>query len=125
MNKRPAMILAGGLAAALLAGAAAISTGLGTGGVASATPRGLQPVVRTSYRTVTVHTPSNSGPAPVRTIVIGSPTSSSGASISGSEGDDAFEAGEDQFENDGLEADGGGSGSSSGGSASGGGGGDD
>lgn len=109
MNKRSAMVLATGLAtglaAALLVGAAGISTGLGAGGVASAAPRDRKPAAPTTHRTMTVHEASTSSPAPFRTGVIGVSSSSPGASMSGSEGEDRFETEGDGFEGNELEGD--------------------
>jgi hypothetical protein len=71
MKKRSAMTIAGGLVAALLTGAVALSLGFSNGGAATTTaaPAQREPRVRTIERTIKVHRKSKHTPAPiVRTI---------------------------------------------------------
>jgi hypothetical protein len=74
MNKKSAMLLAGGLAAALLSGLVALSINMGILSAAG-TPKGpgkltSKPIVRTEVETITHKPKASTGSAPVETVVV-------------------------------------------------------
>jgi len=105
MNKRSAMVLAGGLAAVLLAGSAALSLGLLGARPAAAGGEPPAPRVRTVERTVTIHEQDRSG---ATVYAVAAPA----AGVSEADGDDGAEV-EDEgaevedegFEDEGFEDD--------------------
>ena len=90
MKKRSAIVIAGGLVAALLAGSAALSLGLL--GASSASPAGdrTAPRVRTIERTVTIHKKDKSAAGAI-TFVVAAPTSQSSAAAGDDESGSEFE----------------------------------
>ncbi|MGA9162712.1 MAG: hypothetical protein WB297_17850 [Actinomycetota bacterium] len=105
MKKRFAMVVAGGLVAALLAGSAALSLGLLGASTASAGGDRTAPRIRTVERTVTVHKKKKAPAGAVRYVIAAAPSSSSTGSSNESES---------EFEHE-FEGDEGSSGSGSGG----------
>ena len=84
MNKRSAIALAGGTAAAFVSGVAGYSLSL-TQATAQATPTAEKPIVRTEIRTITIHKKPKAKSAPSgssapATIVIHGSSDSSGSS---------------------------------------------
>jgi hypothetical protein len=131
MNKRSAMVIAAGLVAALVAGAAAISIGLNSPGAAVAAGVRLtkpDPIVKTVKHTVKVHKkakhqagsqvvvvqPSSSGSSSVQSSGSSSvsressPSPEPTQSVSPSHSDDDHEGSHDSHEDDGGYDDGGG-----------------
>jgi hypothetical protein len=99
MNKRSAIIVALGLVAALVVGAAGVTMGM-TGPAASlASTPDPAPKVRTIHRTVTVHRQAT---APAATVLGTVPAASVSAGTQGE--DDGYE--DDGYEDDGYEDDG-------------------
>lgn len=97
MKKRFAMVVAGGLVAALLAGSAALSLGLLGASTASAGGDRTAPRVRTVERTVTIHK-KQKAQAGVRYVIAAAPGASSAAG-SGSESESESEF-EHEFESE-------------------------
>ncbi|HSD48528.1 MAG TPA: hypothetical protein VLE71_01730 [Actinomycetota bacterium] len=94
MKKRFAMVVAGSLVAALLAGSAALSLGLLGASTASAGADRSAPRVRTIERTVTIHK-KQKAQAGVRYVIASAPGASSAAgSESESESEHEFESDE-------------------------------
>jgi hypothetical protein len=110
MNKRSAIVTAGGLAASFVAGVAAVSAnwGLGTpsssvvSATAPTTPKPVKPIVK--HRRIVVHkkAPAPKGPpSPGPTIAVSGPTqtapvvTTSGSHGAGGESDDGAERGGD------------------------------
>lgn len=97
MNKKSAMAIAGGLVAAVLSAAGAISVGLGNRTAAQTPPPpAAKPIVKTIRRTITIHKKAKSSPAPsVVTLAPSAPapapvtTVSSGSLAGGGESDDS------------------------------------
>jgi hypothetical protein len=88
MNKRSAMVIAGGLVAALVSAVGAISASFTSGTPAQAQPTAaLQPKVRTITRTITIHKkPKHQSAAPVQVITVGPSTQGSSAPVTVSSG---------------------------------------
>jgi hypothetical protein len=101
MKKRFAIFAALGVAAAMVTGSLAMSSGVLTASSADVQSR-PEPHVRTVHRTVTVHRTAD--PKPGRTITLPAPgatvssVSSSSESTSSSSSDDAFEESESEQE---------------------------
>ena len=91
MKKRFAMVVAGGLVAALLAGSAALSLGLLGASTASAGGDRTAPRVRTVERTVTIHKKKKAPAGAVRYVIAAAPSSSSTGSAHESESESEFE----------------------------------
>jgi hypothetical protein len=106
MKKRAAMTFAGGLVAALLAGAVALSLGLAgadTAGTGSSGTERVQPRVRTVERTITVHKKAKAGSAPVvRTIAASAPASNAVSAAPAIAFDDHDDE-DDEFDDEGWE----------------------
>jgi hypothetical protein len=68
MKKRSAMTIAGGLVAAMLAGAVALSLGFASGQTSGTSAVRPEPRVRTIERTITIHKKAKPKPAVVQTI---------------------------------------------------------
>jgi hypothetical protein len=99
MNKRSAMLTAGGLVLTLLVAGIAMAMGV-TGPTADAkTTSRAKPIVRTVTRTVTVHQKAQGGSSGA---VRSDPSSAGGSSVDGSE-DDQYES--DEYEDDQYESD--------------------
>jgi hypothetical protein len=73
MKKRSAMTIAGGLVAALLAGAVSLSLGFASGTTPSISTVRPEPRVRTIERTITIHKKADPKPAVVQTIAAPAP----------------------------------------------------
>jgi hypothetical protein len=120
MKKRSAMTIAGGLVAAMLAGAVALSLGFASGQTPGTSAVRPEPRVRTIERTITIHKKAKPKPAVVHTIAApaapaapaqaapaasarapDASTSDDGADVSDDDGSD------DQFEGEDHEDDGG------------------
>lgn len=86
MKKRSAMVIAGAMVAALLAGSVALSLGMLGAGTATASGDRTTPRVRTIERTVTIHKKQHASGGTI-TYAISPATSHS----SGAEGDDGSE----------------------------------
>lgn len=107
MKKRSAMLVAGSLVAALLAGGTALSFSL-AGRTASAQDSTVRPIVETRHRTITVHKKAKAEPA--RIVTIASQPSTSASTIgqsSTTRGDDDQEfEGDDETKHEGRFEDG-------------------
>ncbi|MFB3737613.1 MAG: hypothetical protein ACE14W_01440 [Candidatus Velamenicoccus archaeovorus] len=104
MNKRSAMVIAGGLVAALVSAIGAVSAGFTSGTAAEARPtQALRPKVRTITRTITVHKkPKHQTPAPVHVVTVGPSGAASPAPVTVSSG--SLSSGhEDEHEDEGFE----------------------
>jgi len=99
MKKKSAMVVAAGLAVALLAATVALSMSLSGGGTAQAeTTKHSKPIVRTVHRTVTIHKDAKaSGEATVQVVSLSDSSTMSGSSSgsdaeSSDDSDDSYES---------------------------------
>jgi hypothetical protein len=114
MKKRSAMTIAGGLVAAMLAGAVALSLGFASGQTSGTSAVRPEPRVRTIERTITIHKKAKPKPAIVQTIAVpaqvapaaparvsGTSTSDDAGGVSDDDGsDDRFEGEDHDGEDD-------------------------
>ena len=105
MTKRSAMLVAAGLVAALMVGAAALSFGLTGNGSAQAETTAPDPIVRTVHRTVRVEKDAKPAQQPVQVVQVASVPSTTSNDVSeGTFDDDAYEGDEDEdYEDEGSE----------------------
>ncbi|HZD78756.1 MAG TPA: hypothetical protein VE646_01785 [Actinomycetota bacterium] len=106
MNKRSAMIVAGGLVGAVASTAGAVSAGLASGPTAQAQTepvRATKPVVKTIHRTITIHREPKHQAAPVRAIAVGPSAAASTAPLTHSSGSLAAGGFDDEHEGGGFE----------------------
>jgi hypothetical protein len=104
MNKRSAMVVAGGLVAALVSAIGAISAGLaGRTSLEAQSPSAVKPIVKTIHRTVTVHGKPKQPIAPVQVVSAApgstgpsAPITVSSGSLSGGIGSFEDDAGEER-----------------------------
>jgi hypothetical protein len=90
MNKRSATMIAVGLAAALLAGVAAVRMTAGGAIPTSAASERAKPIVRTIDRTITVHRKAKAAPQPA-VVMLPAAGSASSSLATSSFGDDSME----------------------------------
>jgi hypothetical protein len=103
MNRRSAVMLAGGLVLTLIVGGLAVATGLTGPAVSDAETltggASAEPIVRTVRRTVTVHKKADAAPGEV--VQAGAPSRSTdvGSASAAGEGED-FDDGDDSHEDE-------------------------
>lgn len=108
MTKRTAMLMAAGVALALLGGSVALSFSLSGNQTAEAGPsKAGKPIVRTIHRTVRVEKKAKGSDRPVQVVTLQAPTSlgdqpssSDDVSSGGSYQDDAYEHEDDAYDDE-------------------------